>query len=97
MIIQDLGTNNLTETRYRDCPQPTVADISAMTASITDKMESLQQQQEITNLRTELKDTEEKLETLKVKRAEDKVKLKELQKLKIQIQQVICACVYKYF
>ena len=65
-----------------------------MTASITDKMESLQQQQEITNLRTELKDTEEKLETLKVKRAEDKVKLKELQKLKIQIQQVIYAWVY---
>ena len=59
-----------------------------MTASITDKMESLQQMQEITNLRAELKDTEEKLETLKVKRAEDKIKLKELQKLKIQIQQV---------
>lgn len=59
-----------------------------MSASITDKMESLQQMQEITNLRAELKDMEEKLETLKVKRAEDKIKLKELQKLKIQIQQV---------
>ena len=44
--------------------------------------------QEISNLRTELKDMDEKLETLKIKRGEDKVKLKELQKLKIQMQQV---------
>ncbi len=75
-------------TWIRDCPQTSIADISAMSASITDKMESLQHMQEISNLRTELKDMDEKLETLKIKRGEDKVKLKELQKLKIQMQQV---------
>ncbi|XP_072525870.1 dynactin subunit 1a isoform X1 [Salminus brasiliensis] len=39
-------------------------------------------------LRAQVKDLEEKLETLKMKRAEDKVKLKELEKHKIQLEQL---------
>lgn len=35
-----------------------------------------------------MKDLEEKLETLKVKRSEDKAKLKELEKHKIQLEQL---------
>lgn len=35
-----------------------------------------------------MRDLEEKLETLRLKRAEDKVKLKELEKHKIQLEQV---------
>ena len=59
-----------------------------MSTSISEKMENLQQQQEIEGLQAEVRDLEEKLETLKVKRAEDKVKLKEFEKVKIQLQQV---------
>ncbi|XP_045557478.1 dynactin subunit 1 isoform X9 [Salmo salar] len=40
------------------------------------------------SLRGQVKDLEEKLETLKMKRAEDKVKLKELEKHKIQLEQL---------
>ncbi|XP_034146463.1 dynactin subunit 1 isoform X3 [Esox lucius] len=44
--------------------------------------------QEEESLRVQVKDLEEKLETLKIKRAEDKVKLKELEKHKIQLEQL---------
>uniref|UniRef100_A0A8D0G1V0 Dynactin subunit 1 n=1 Tax=Sphenodon punctatus TaxID=8508 RepID=A0A8D0G1V0_SPHPU len=40
------------------------------------------------NLRTQIRDLDEKLETLKMKRNEDKAKLKELEKYKIQLEQV---------
>lgn len=38
--------------------------------------------------RVQVKDLEEKLETLKLKRCEDKAKLKELEKHKIQLEQL---------
>ena len=53
-----------------------------------DKHELEEKQSEISNLHLEVKDLEEKLETLKVKRAEDKVKLKQYEKAKIQMQAV---------
>ncbi|XP_056401931.1 dynactin subunit 1 isoform X6 [Hyla sarda] len=40
------------------------------------------------SLRAQVKDLEEKLETLKMKRAEDKTKLKELEKSKLQLEQL---------
>lgn len=40
------------------------------------------------NLRAQVKDLEEKLETLKMKRAEDKAKLKELEKSRLQLEQL---------
>ncbi|XP_048827520.1 dynactin subunit 1-like isoform X2 [Brienomyrus brachyistius] len=40
------------------------------------------------SLRAQVKDLEEKLETLRMKRAEDKLKLKELEKNKIQLEQL---------
>ncbi|XP_052523156.1 dynactin subunit 1 isoform X1 [Tympanuchus pallidicinctus] len=48
----------------------------------------LQEDQEEENLRSQVRDLEEKLETLKIKRNEDKAKLKELEKYKIQLEQV---------
>ena len=68
--------------------QVSAADISSMSMDIGSKMENLQQQQEMEGLRAEIKDLEEKLVTLKVKRTEDKVKLKEFEKVKIQLHQV---------
>ncbi|XP_064610266.1 dynactin subunit 1-like isoform X3 [Liolophura sinensis] len=64
------------------------ADISAMNTSINDKMQSLQQQQEMDGLNAEIKDLNEKLETLRLKRQEDRAKLKELEKLKLQVLQL---------
>ncbi|KAM3940012.1 dynactin subunit 1 isoform 5-T5 [Leptodactylus fuscus] len=40
------------------------------------------------NLKAQVKDLEEKLETLKMKRAEDKAKLKEMEKSKLQLEQL---------
>uniref|UniRef100_A0A673YD21 Dynactin subunit 1 n=1 Tax=Salmo trutta TaxID=8032 RepID=A0A673YD21_SALTR len=49
---------------------------------------SLPPYQEEESLRGQVKDLEEKLETLRMKRTEDKVKLKELEKHKIQLEQL---------
>lgn len=73
---------------YVSAMQASSSDISAMTTSIASKMEQLQHQQEVEGLRSEVKDLEEKLTTLRMKRAEDKAKLKEVEKLRIQLQQV---------
>ncbi|XP_004844751.1 dynactin subunit 1 isoform X9 [Heterocephalus glaber] len=53
----------------------------ADTAAKTSKLEE-------EGLRAQVRDLEEKLETLRLKRAEDKAKLKELEKHKIQLEQV---------
>ena len=53
-----------------------------------EKMSLVQQQQEMEGLNAEIKDLNEKLETLKIKRAEDKAKLKEFEKAKIHLQTV---------
>ncbi|XP_074517891.1 dynactin subunit 1-like isoform X2 [Halichoeres trimaculatus] len=58
-------------------PTPAVASQSPATPS-----------KEEESLRAQVKDLEEKLETLKMKRSEDKAKLKELEKHKIQLEQL---------
>ncbi|CAH1783867.1 unnamed protein product [Owenia fusiformis] len=68
--------------------QTSAAQISGMSKSIDSQMFGLQQQQEMDGLKAEVKDLEEKLETIKIKRAEDKTKLKEAEKMKIQLQQL---------
>lgn len=62
--------------------------MSGSQSSIDERLTNLQQQQEIEGLKVEVKDLNEKLETLKIKRNEDKIKLKEFEKTKIQLQQV---------
>ena len=64
------------------------ADITALSTSVDSQLTNLQQQQEIEGLKAEIVDLNEKLDTLKIKRAEDKGKLKESEKMKIQLQQV---------
>ena len=59
-----------------------------MSSSINAQIDNLHQQQEMDGLRAEVKDLQEKLETLKVKRAQDATKLKDYEKVKIQLQQV---------
>ncbi|XP_021378666.1 dynactin subunit 1-like isoform X2 [Mizuhopecten yessoensis] len=62
----------------------TPADVSSLEV----KMTNLQQSQEIEGLNAEIKDLNEKLETLKIKRAEDKGKLKDFERAKLQMQQL---------
>ncbi len=66
--------------------------MASMTASINERIENIQHAQEVEKVQAEKKDLEEKLETLKVKRQEDKVKLKDMEKVKIQLQQVWLGC-----
>nr|XP_032526015.1 dynactin subunit 1 isoform X10 [Danaus plexippus plexippus] len=59
---------------------------SPSTAS-EDKLANIQAQQEIVNLKAEVEDLKEKLETLKVRRAEDREKLRELERMRLQLDQ----------
>ncbi|XP_039762314.1 dynactin subunit 1 isoform X3 [Pararge aegeria] len=52
-----------------------------------DKLANIQAQQEIVALKTEVEDLKEKLETLKVRRAEDREKLRELERVRLQLEQ----------
>ncbi|CAH1953815.1 unnamed protein product [Acanthoscelides obtectus] len=57
--------------------------------SVEEKISNLQLQQELENRSQQIKDLSEKLETLKLKRQDDKEKLKDYDKLKIQLEQLI--------
>ncbi|KAK1889640.1 Dynactin subunit 1 [Dissostichus eleginoides] len=71
-------------------PQPSgspAASAAAVPATAS-KVEPVISKQEEESMRAQVKDLEEKLETLKMKRTEDKAKLKELEKHKIQLEQL---------
>ncbi|XP_008290274.1 dynactin subunit 1-like isoform X2 [Stegastes partitus] len=71
-------------------PQPSGSPAAAAAAlpATPSKGEPVISKQEEESLRAQVKDLEEKLETLKMKRTEDKAKLKELEKHKIQLEQL---------
>ncbi|XP_067379402.1 dynactin subunit 1-like isoform X2 [Channa argus] len=71
-------------------PQPSgsPAAVAATIPATPSKVEPAISKQEEDSLRAQVKDLEEKLETLKMKRTEDKAKLKELEKHKIQLEQL---------
>ncbi|XP_044039426.1 dynactin subunit 1-like isoform X10 [Siniperca chuatsi] len=71
-------------------PQPSgsPAAMAAPVPATPSKVEPAISKQEEESLRAQVKDLEEKLETLKMKRTEDKAKLKELEKHKIQLEQL---------
>ncbi|XP_063371284.1 dynactin subunit 1 [Cydia amplana] len=59
----------------------------APTPHAEDRLANLQAQQEITQLKSEVEDLKEKLETLRVKRAEDRERLRELERVRLQLEQ----------
>ncbi|XP_037334619.2 dynactin subunit 1-like isoform X1 [Pungitius pungitius] len=71
-------------------PQPSgsPAAMAAPAPATPSKVEPAGSKQEEESMRAQVKDLEEKLETLKMKRTEDKAKLKELEKHKIQLEQL---------
>ncbi|XP_047458820.1 dynactin subunit 1-like isoform X2 [Mugil cephalus] len=69
-------------------PAAAAAAAAAAAPATPSKVEPAISKQEEESLRAQVKDLEEKLETLKMKRTEDKAKLKELEKHKIQLEQL---------
>ncbi|XP_060951755.1 dynactin subunit 1-like isoform X1 [Limanda limanda] len=71
-------------------PQPSgsPAPVASPVPATPSKAEPPISKQEEESLRAQVKDLDEKLETLKMKRTEDKAKLKELEKHKIQLEQL---------
>ncbi|XP_032399830.1 dynactin subunit 1 isoform X6 [Etheostoma spectabile] len=71
-------------------PQPSgsPAAVAVPVPPTPSKVEPVISKQEEESMRAQVKDLEEKLETLKMKRTEDKAKLKELEKYKIQLEQL---------
>ncbi|XP_047183312.1 dynactin subunit 1 isoform X3 [Scophthalmus maximus] len=67
---------------------PTLHSPGKPLAPVPSKEDVTMETQEEEALRGQVKDLEEKLETLKMKRTEDKAKLKELEKHKIQLEQL---------
>ncbi|KAK7862442.1 hypothetical protein R5R35_001346 [Gryllus longicercus] len=57
--------------------------------SVEERLTQLQMQQEMEGLRAEVRDLNEKLETLRAKRQQDKEKLKEHDKLRMQLEQMV--------
>lgn len=77
------------QTGFVETLKPQFTPGQAMTStpitSVEEKLIHLQYSQELENRNQQIKDLTEKLETLKIKRQEDKEKLKDYDKLKIQV------------
>ncbi|KAG1678659.1 Dynactin subunit 1 [Nymphon striatum] len=78
--LQEEGTEKAT---------PSTPTLQAEISNTDDKILLLKKDQENENLSIEVKDLSEKLETLRLKRSDDKIKLKEFEKTKIQLQQLL--------
>ncbi|CAG9857585.1 unnamed protein product [Phyllotreta striolata] len=83
------------ETGFVETLKPQFTPGQAMTttptpiASVDDKMGIMQMQQELDKRAQQITDLNEKLETLKTKRLEDKEKLKNYDKLNVQLEQLV--------
>ncbi|KAK9712383.1 Dynein associated protein [Popillia japonica] len=93
MISQIPKRASFIETGFVETLKPQFTPGQALTStpitSMEEKLSNLQLQQEVENRNQQIKDLSEKLETLKIKRQEDKERLKDYDKLKIQLEQLI--------
>ncbi|CAC5389287.1 DCTN1 [Mytilus coruscus] len=92
-VVMDTGRMAMSmEGTIPDTKRPSITpdDTKRMSMSMSTEgsLTNIQQLQEIEGLKAEIKDLNEKLETLKIKRGDDKTKLKEFEKVKIQLQQL---------
>lgn len=71
-----------------ETPAEPKREIKQEVAAINERVELMRKNQEVEGLQAEVRDLEEKIETLKIKRQEDKNKLKDFEKVKIQFQGV---------
>ena len=104
-VETNFQTSNITQilpegskTPGKDSKISSTADSSGASPTLTqvilsdkmeDKIAAIHLQQEINNYKDEIKDYQEKVETLKGKRAQDKEKMKDFEKLMIQNEQLL--------
>ena len=67
---------------------PTLSQV-ILSDKMEEKINNIQLQQEINNYKDDMKDLQEKLDTLKVKRAQDKERLKDYERIMIQNEQLV--------
>lgn len=80
------------QTGFVETLRPQFTPGQALTTPITsieEKLSNLQFQQELENRNQQIKDLNEKIETLKMKRQEDLEKLKDFDKLRLQLEQMV--------
>ena len=80
--------NVVMETPSKASPSTSSAS-TPLTERMEEKVAAIQTQQELMQLKDHVKDLEEKLETLKVKRAKDQEKIKDFEKIQIQRDQLL--------
>ncbi|XP_017784402.1 PREDICTED: dynactin subunit 1 isoform X2 [Nicrophorus vespilloides] len=94
-IAQNPKRASFVETNFVETLKPQFTPGQAITSTTTpvttveEKLNNLQFQQELENRSQQIKDLGEKLETLRIKRQDDKEKMKDYDKLKIQLEQLI--------
>ncbi|XP_076395255.1 dynactin subunit 1 isoform X2 [Megachile rotundata] len=70
-------------------PGQVMAGSAAAASLVEEKLSHLQLQQENENLKSQVRDLTEKVETLRVKRMQDKERMKDFEKTKLQLEQLI--------
>ncbi|XP_050594414.1 dynactin subunit 1-like isoform X3 [Bombus affinis] len=70
-------------------PGQVMAGSAAAANVVEEKLSHLQLQQENENLKSQVRDLTEKVETLRVKRMQDKERMKDFEKTKLQLEQLI--------
>ncbi|XP_017758177.1 PREDICTED: dynactin subunit 1 isoform X2 [Eufriesea mexicana] len=70
-------------------PGQVMAGSAAAANVVEEKLSQLQLQQENENLKSQVRDLTEKVETLRVKRMQDKERMKDFEKTKLQLEQLI--------
>ncbi|XP_065173982.1 dynactin subunit 1 isoform X2 [Atheta coriaria] len=82
-------TNFVETLKPQFTPGQAITSTTTPITSVEDKLSTLQFQQEIENREQQIRDLSEKLETLKIKRHDDKERTKDYDKLKIQLEQLL--------
>ncbi|XP_031847377.1 dynactin subunit 1 isoform X2 [Nomia melanderi] len=70
-------------------PGQVMAGSAAAASVVEEKLTHLQLQQENENLKSQVRDLTEKMDTLRVKRIQDKERMKDFEKTKLQLEQLI--------
>ncbi|XP_066581763.1 dynactin subunit 1 isoform X2 [Prorops nasuta] len=70
-------------------PGQAMAGSAAAASIVEEKLSQMQLLQENDNLKAQVRDLNEKVETLRVKRMQDKERMKDFEKIKIQLEQLI--------
>ena len=89
MTTPGTPTKNSPRPSVSAAASPALGGSPAISERLEEKVANLQAQQELVTARDTIRDLEEKLETIKVKRAKDQEKMKDFEKIRIQHEQLM--------